>query len=191
MAIEERTRPYEIFIRINADKTFGASYRTIYELVRDGVVIVANEGSPVPLAVAAGDPGAPFEEVMGEFANSALLSNQNYQLQVTELADSLAGARAQVAQLTEDAGKAQANIEQLNTVQDQLEQELSAAQARINELQNQLGSARGSANTETPSPELSDSEEVGEDELVDDLAPLEEQPVEAVVDQPAEETPQK
>jgi len=190
MAIEERTRPYEIFIRINADKTFGASYRTIYELVRDGVVIVANEGSPVPLAVAADDPGAPFEEVMGEFANSALLANQNYQLQVTELTDSLAGSRAQVTQLTEEASKAQANIEQLTAAQDQLKQELASAQARIIELQNQLGSARGSANAETSSPELSDSQEVGEEEQVDDLPPLDETEESA---EPAaeQETPQK
>lgn len=190
MALTERNRPYQILIRFNEDGSIGANYRTIYESLRDGVVIYALENAPVPLAVAAGEPGAPFQEVLGEFANLALEANQTYQVQITGLTSSLEGARAQVDELTENAVKAKAEIDRLAAAGQDLETQLTQAQARIVELQNQLSSARSAQSTQDLSPQLSDSEEVGGQEAVNDLP--DSTTVEEEQSQTAEqETPQK
>lgn len=52
MAITEQTRDYEILIRINADGTVGAQRQTITEIIRDGEVIAATLGEPMPVTAA-------------------------------------------------------------------------------------------------------------------------------------------
>jgi hypothetical protein len=51
MALEERTRNYEVLIRLNADGTSGAHLQTITEALRDGGIAYANVNEPQPLTL--------------------------------------------------------------------------------------------------------------------------------------------
>ena len=85
MAIEERTRPYEVLIRINTDGSIGASYRTLFELVSDGVVVSASESPPLPLSVAEGESGMSLSDILGEANLEVLKENERLVQQLAEL----------------------------------------------------------------------------------------------------------
>lgn len=52
MALQERTRNYEILIRFNEDGSIGAHRQNISEIIKDGAVIAASVLTPEPLTVA-------------------------------------------------------------------------------------------------------------------------------------------
>jgi hypothetical protein len=115
MLIEERTRLYETLIRVNPDLSVGASYRTIYEKLNDGVAVVALEGTPQPL-----NDQAALVSILGEATHSALISNAKLTASVAEQAatidaqaQALVSAQVLNADLTAQLQAAQAEVERL------------------------------------------------------------------------------
>ncbi|MBD8790975.1 hypothetical protein IFR09_11355 [Pseudomonas syringae] len=131
MALSEETNPYEILIRLNAGGIAGAHYKTLTEIMRDGVVISATENPPMQLATAEGQEGLSLGVLLGDVAANALI---------------------QIDQLTQRARdiseQNQSLLEQLNTAGQRnkdLAEQLQAALAEIERLT--------AAQTAEPAPE--------------------------------------
>lgn len=143
MAIAERTRPYETLIRHNADGTIGSHHKLINEVLRDGVVIMANELAPEPVE------GAALEAVLGQATVAALaeLDATRHQLATAQEALRVQGERAQ--DLDTKLAKAGEDLQRQVAVAAELQQALTAAGATnaqqaglIAELRAQLEAAR-------------------------------------------------
>lgn len=88
MALEQRTRPYEILIRFWPDGRIGGQYQTITEILNDGVVIVAQGGDVVSLSTADFQGAGPtLESVMGEVNTAVMIENEGLHTQIQTLAD--------------------------------------------------------------------------------------------------------
>lgn len=71
MPLEEKVRPYEILIRLDANGVVGAQYQEISEILRDGVLISASVGEAKPI-----DANAELSErVLGHALATALREN--------------------------------------------------------------------------------------------------------------------
>ena len=98
MTIIEQTRAHETLIRHHADGSIGAHHVRIYEVVKDGQVLISQLQSPIPLAVA-GEKGVPLAQVLGEATSAALLANEKAQVELTAVKAQLAAAQAELEKL--------------------------------------------------------------------------------------------
>lgn len=115
MPLEERTRLYEVLVRVNPDLSVGSSYRNIYELLRDGVVDQARELPPQPL-----DDQAALANILGEATRGALTSNARLTATVSEQratidaqTQALVSAQALNADLTAQLQAAKVEVDRL------------------------------------------------------------------------------
>lgn len=142
MSLEQKTRDYEVLIRLNADGTYGAQYQSITEITNDGVVIAATVNAPVPLSVAAETTGTLLSTILGDTVTNALLSNETLQANVTAL-------QGQVDTLTSDKEAAASEISTLTGQVSELGGEITSLNEQLAALQAQIdASAQAAAATE-------------------------------------------
>lgn len=100
MALTERTRPYEVFIRYAEDGSVYAHKRTITEALEGAVVKYATENAPTPLVI--GD----VPQILGEFLPAAVVAQDTARAQVAALtaerdalAEQLSAAQQTISEL--------------------------------------------------------------------------------------------
>lgn len=102
MAIEEKTSPWELLFRFDplTGLLGGAHYQDALIIVRDGQVISVSPGAAMPVALAAGDPGRPVAEVLGEAMTAAIAATDAATTRAEAAETALADALAEISRLT-------------------------------------------------------------------------------------------
>ena len=81
MALSQRTRPYEVLIRLSPDGIETAHVQYIEEVLNDDKVIAAAEKAPIPLDMA----GPDFGQIVTLINQTALAQISALQARVDEL----------------------------------------------------------------------------------------------------------
>jgi DNA repair exonuclease SbcCD ATPase subunit len=134
MALVERTRPYELFFRINADGTFGTSYKTIWELLNDGVVTRDTEGQLQPVYTVDDEGIAVLNTILGPVLTTAISSNETLQAQVKAAAQIIDQTKVQLGDAVSANQSLSCRIDEMEAIAEDSLRNQAAQQSEIDTL---------------------------------------------------------
>lgn len=131
MAIEKRTRPYELLVRWGPAGIAGAHVQFLEEIVEDGTVLNAKIGDALPVSMA-GETGFPLQDVLSQqlIDTHSTIDTLRSDLAQAKQArfDEGEQLRAELAQVRAEGDLARSASAQLRK---QLEQELEQTRAEL------------------------------------------------------------